>query len=326
MKLLKLFALILTFALILPSCTSAEKDKPTEKTKIRVGVIKGPSGMGMAKLMQEQEDGNTQNDYTFTVCATPTDINAKIIKGDLDIAAVPPNAAALLYNKNDGKVQIAAVSTLGILYVVEIGDTIKKLSDLNGKTIYASGKGAVPQYAFEYLLKNAGVTSDIIWKAEHTEVATLISSGEKNLVLLPEPQVTAVLSANKNARIALNLTEEWDKQQVYEKFPSSLIMGCVVVDTQFAAENRETVNKFLLEYKNSIEFAKANIDETAELIEKFEILPSAQVAKKALPNCALTYIDGTEMKDHMYDFLEVLYIANKDSIGGKLPDDKFYFR
>ena len=298
-----------------------------ERAAVRVGGLKGPTAMGMVKLMEEDAAGTTANDYEFTLAGSADEINPLLIKGELDIAAVPTNVASVLYNKTEGQVEILALNTLGVLYVVENGNTIQSVEDLRGKTVYSTGKGATPEYALNYILGENGLTAGtdvtVEYKSEHSELASLLAAGQADLAVLPQPFVTSVLAKNPDVRIALNLTEEWDK---VTEDGSKLTMGALVVRKDFAESNPEAVRNFLKEYQASTQYVtdEANLDDAAALIEQYGII-SAAVAKQALPYCNIVCITGEEMRTAAEGFLSILAKANPQSVGGTLPAENFYY-
>jgi len=298
---------------------------PAEKTTIKLATLKGPTGLGMLKLMSDNDAKTAANNYEFTIVSAPDEIVSKISTGEIDVAAVPTNLAATLYNKTKGKVQLAAINTLGVLSILTNGEKINSIQDLKGKTIYSSGQGSTPEYALNYILKQNGleVGKDVKveYKAEHAELAALVISGKAKIAVLPEPFVTQVMTKNKDVKLALNVTDEWNK---IAGDKSVLTMGGLIVRKDFADKNKDVFNKFLDEYKASTEYTTTNVEEVAALSEKYGIMPAA-VAKKAIPNCNIVYIDGAEMKTKIPDFLKVLFTANPKSVGGVLPGDDFYY-
>lgn len=296
------------------------------KADISIAALKGPTAMGLVKLFDRADKGEAANNYEITLAGAPDELTGRIINGDLDIAAVPINLAATLYNKTGGKVKIAAVNTLGVLYILESGDTVKSVADLAGKTVYSTGKGASPEFAFNYILEKNGVASDVTmeYKTEHAELAALLAEGKADLALLPQPFVTTTMLQNDKLRVALDLTQEWNKASGGE---SEMITGCIVVQQSFIDENPQALAAFLEEYKASADFVTdpANIDAAAELIVARGILPQAPVAKKALPECNIVFIAGGEMKNAAGGYIKVLFDADPASVGGKLPDDGFYY-
>lgn len=306
-----------------PSSAASEAPAPVE---MKVAGIKGPTGIGMVGLMQASDDKTTKNTYTFTVMSGPEEAQAKLSTGEVDIAAVPTNLAAALYNKTNGEVQMLAVNTLGVLYIMENGDSIQSVADLKGKTIYSTGQGANPEYVLRYVLEKNGLDPDkdvtIEFRSENDELATLLATGEAEVALVPEPVVTTAKLNNADLNVVLNMTEEWEKAA---GGASDLMMGCVAVRTDFAKENPQAVADFLTEYEASVQQAIDDVDGTAALCEKYGIIPKAAVAKQAIPRCNLTFAAGDEMKNRIGGYLEVLFTANPQSIGGKLPDDAFYY-
>ena len=281
----------------------------------------------MVKLMADSEQGETQNTYEFTVAGAPDEITGKVIQGEFDIAAVPTNVASVLYNKTGGNVQLAALNTLGVLYVVENGDTVHSMADLAGQTLYATGKGSTPEYALNYVLEANGLTPgqdlQVEYKTEHAELATLLASGQATLALLPQPFVTSVLTQNPDARVALDLTEEWNKASDGQ---SALTMGCIVVQKEFAQQHPEALQAFLEEYKASVDYVTdaENLEEAAALTEQYGIIKAA-VAQQAIPECNIVFISGEEMKTMASGFYEVLLEADPTAVGGQLPGDDFYY-
>ena len=300
-----------------------------EETAVNVMALKGPTAMGMVQLMDNAEAGPVNgNSYTFTIAASADEVTPKLVQGEADIAAVPANLASVLYNNTEGQVQVLAINTLGVLYIVENGDSVQTVSDLAGKTIYASGKGSTPEYALNYILSENGIDPEadvtIEWKSEHSECVAALASDEDGIAMLPQPFVTTAQTQNENLRIALDLTKEWDALQADAETPSALLTGVVVVRTAFAEEHPEAVNAFLDSYRESVDYVNANVTDAAALIEKYDIVTAA-VAEKALPYCNITFIEGSEMQEKLSGYLNVLYEQNPTSVGGALPADDFYY-
>lgn len=324
-KKLAVFLAALLVATGLTACGQKEEVSSEPAVTAKVAALKGPTSMGMVKMMADQKDAKEKN-YEFTIGSSPDEIAPKFLKGEFDIVALPSNLASILYNKSQGKVQVLAINTLGILYLMENGDTVKSVGDLKGRTIYSSGKGAVPEYAFNYILKANGLNPDtdlrIEYKSEHTEALAALLNDKSSLAVLPQPFATVASLKNKGLRPALDLTKEWDKASKNAK--STMTTGVVVVNKDFAAKYPEKIKKFMADYKASIDYTNTNVDDAAKLIEENNIVPAA-VAKKAIPQCNITYIDGSDMKDKLSGYLQVLFEANPKSIGGKMPADDFYY-
>lgn len=319
----KLLALMLSVTLVFSlSACMGKTEAPKEKTTIKIASLKGPTGIGTAKLIADKEAGTTKNNYNISLVSDPNEVSAGIISGEYDVAACPLNLASVLYKKTNGNVQMLNINTLGVLYMLENGNTINSIKDLAGKTIYATGKGATPEYVLNYLLEKNEITDKVKveYKAEHAELATLMAAGEVVIGMLPEPNVTATMSQNKDIRIALNLTEEFEKVSGV-----SLAMGCLIVRKDFADKNKDAINTFMQEYKASVEYTKTNIDETSTLCETYGIIPKAAIAKKAIPNCNITFVEKDEMKKMATENLTVLMNANPQSIGGAMPSEDFWY-
>ena len=319
--------IVLTMAL-LGACQGVADD--AAPTTVNVAVLKGPTGIGAVQMMDAVESGQiTSNDYNFEVVGAVDEIVPGLARGELDIAAVPANLAAVLYNNTDGGVQVLAIHTLGMIYIVENGDTIHSVADLRGREIIAAGKGGSQEFALNYILESNGLNPEqdlaIEWKSEHTEVVASLLAEPGTIALLPQPFVTTARMADDDIRMALDLDEEWDRVQAAADENSALIMGVMVARTDFIAENPAVITDFLGHYAASIAFANDNVEECAALVGKYGLFPE-EVARMAIPYCKITYIDGSEMKDKYAGFLGVLYGQNPQAVGGALPSDEFYYR
>ncbi len=308
--------LALVMALGLMGVAAAEG----EKTAVRVGSLKGPTTMGLVKLMQDDKNGTSLNDYEFTMAGAADEISGKLGKGDLDMALIPANLASVLYNKTEGKIQMTAINTLGVLYVVEAGDSIQSIADLKGKTVLSTGKGTTPEYGLNFVLSKNGLDPakdlTIEFKSEATELAAALADGSASIAVLPQPFVTTAMAKNDKLRVALSLTDEWSKAAE----DSAMITGVAVVNAEFARQNPEAVKNFLSEYQASTEYVNANPKEASAWIEEAGIAPAA-VAEKAIPACNIVCITGEEMQKKAQGYLNALYEQNPKAVGGKLPDE-----
>lgn len=340
----KILSLILAFMMILSTAacssepaepgsnepsdpaTSSESESEPEApvaeefsgAEVKVGMLKGPTGMGAAWLMDQNEQGLTLNSYEFTVAGAADELTGQLIQGGLDIVALPTNVISSLYNKTEGKVLALGVNTLGVLYILENGETVSSIADLDGKTILTSGRGSTAESVLNYILTENGVNAEIVWASEHSEAATLAVTEEYDIVMLPEPFVTNVMSKNEKFRVALNLSEEWNLLT-----GEVLTMGGIAVRREFLEQNPEAVAEFVKDYALSIEFTNANPAEASLLIEKYGIAAAA-VAESAIPRCNIVWLYGDEYKGVLKTFLTILYDANPASVGGALPEEDFY--
>ena len=309
--------------------TAAETKDYGTPVDVNVMALKGPTAMGMVKMMDDVDNGTlTDENYQFAIAASADEVTPKLVQGEADIAAVPANLASVLYNNTDGGVEVLAINTLGVLYIVENGDTIHSVEDLRGKTIYASGKGATPEYALNYILEANGIDPEkdvtIEWKSEHSECVAAMAADTTAIAMLPQPFVTTAQAKNSDIRVALDLTEEWDKTQEGKEDGSALLTGVVVARTDFIEEHPEAVDAFLDHDAESVAYVNDNVSEGAQLVGKYDIV-TAEVAEKAIPECNIVYIDGSEMKTQLSGYLNVLYEQNAKAVGGQLPGDDFYY-
>lgn len=288
-----------------------------------IAALKGPTAMGLVSLMDQNRDGG---EYDFTLAGSADEVTPLLIKGELDMACVPANLAAVLYNKTGGQIVTLAVNTLGVLYIVENGgESVQSMADLAGKTIVAAGKGSTPEFGLRYLLAQNGLDPDkdvtIDWKSEHAECVSALASGAAEIALLPQPFVTAAQAKLENLRVALDLTAEWDALDN----GSAMITGVIIARKEVAENEPLVMDGFLDEYAASVNWTNEHPADAAALIAEYGIVENAAIAEKALPHCNIVCITGPEMKDKLSGYLEVLFNAAPESVGGALPGEEFYY-
>ncbi|MBE6893982.1 MAG: ABC transporter substrate-binding protein [Ruminococcaceae bacterium] len=325
-------AVLLCGALTACSSAPAAEAEPTpepapevvEGIDINIAGMSGPTSMGLVSMLDKASKGETVNNYNFTLAGAADEITPLLVKGELDIAAVPANLASVLFNNTEGKIQILAVNNLGVLYVVEQGETIKSFADLKGKTIYSTGKGTTPEYALNYLLTQNGVdpAADVTieWKSEATEIVAVLKQNPDAIAVLPQPFVTVAQTQVEGLNVALSFNDEWNALGN----GSSLVTGVIVARKAFVEENPAQVSAFLDEFKASTEFINTNVSEGAALVEAIGIVKAA-VAAKAIPNCNIQFMEGAEMKTVVSGYLQTLFDQNPKAVGGAMPTDEFYY-
>ena len=318
-----LLAVLLVLSLAACGANTDETASDT-KTVVRMATLKGPTGIGTAKLWADDDAGKAKNEYTVTLCTDPTEVLNGVVEGSYDVAAVPLNMASVLYNKLNGGVQILAINTLGTLYMLATQD-LADISALEGKTIVTAGQGATPEYVLNYLLEKNGLTDKVTveFKSEHAEVATLAAAAgadDQTVYMLPEPNVTATLIQNQALKTVLDVSSAFESASGV-----SLAMGCIVAKKEFVEQNQAAIDAFLTEYKASVEYTATNLDDTATLCETYGIIPKAAVAKQAIPRCSITCVTGADMQKIATENLNVLLAANPKAIGGALPADDFWY-
>lgn len=311
-------ALLLVLSLLIgfSSFGVANADSP-----LKVAGLVGPTGMSLAPMMEENKPV-----YAFSLAASPDELAGQLIKGGVDIAALPTNLAAVLYQKTKGEIKLLAVNTLGILYVLEKGDSVHGVKDLEGKKLLTSGQGAVPEYVMNYILTANGVKAELEYRSEHNEVSTLAAAGKADLVVLPQPMATALMMKNPSFRVAIDLTKAFEEAaKMQGEAEAVLSMGCLVVRASVLKDREKDVQAFMEDYRKSVEMVNAQPDKAAEAIAKAGILPSAAIAQKAIPLCNIVCVEGETMKNQLAPFYQILFTANPMSVGGKLPDEGLYY-
>ncbi len=310
--------LCLALCLGIFACGKENNNEPEEDSYVpTVFALKGPTGMGMVKLFDDKN-------YNMKLASSPDEVAGEIIAGRFDIAAVPSNLAATLYNKTEGKVKVLALNTMGVLFILENGDTVHSVKDLEGKTIGATGQGSTPEYILNYILAANGLENgknvSVTYYTEHTELVTQMVSGKVDIGMLPEPNVSAAMAKKSELRIALDLTEEWNKISP----DTGLTQGAVIVSKEFAEKHPSVLKKFTEDCAASVKFVLESGEEASKLIAEKGIVPSADIAKSALPNCSICFKTGDEMKKILGGTLKVLFDANPKSVGRKMPGEDFY--
>ena len=303
-----------------PAATEAPAESEAAEATLRIAGLKGPTTMGLVNLMADE----VASSYDFTMYGAADEIVPLLVKGDLDAAAVPANLAATLYNKTNGAVEVACINTLGVLYIVENGETVNSVADLKGQTIVTTGKGTTPEYVLRYVLSENGVDPDsdvtIEYCSEATEALSKVQAGEATIAMLPQPFVTSALSQVEGLRVALDMNEEWQKVA-----GSKLVTGVLVVRKDAVENDPEAFASFMEGYAASVEAANSDLEGTAALCEQYGVVAKAALAQKALPQCNIVFETGDEMKADLETYFNVLYAADPTSVGGTLPADDFYY-
>lgn len=317
-----LLALLVAMFTLLAGCGKEED------TAIRVGSLKGPTSIGLLELMEQNEQGQSANTYEFTMETTADTLLAAMVQGELDIALVPANVASVLYQKTEGGVCVVDINTLGVLYMVSGDTSITTMADLEGKTIYLTGKGTTPDYVLQYLISASGMEEaniTIEYKSEATEIAAVLSENPDAVGLLPQPFATVAMQQNDALEIVLDTTAEWNRIQETTGEGSALVTGVTIVRKAFLEENEEAVLSFLAEHASSAAFTASDVETTAAYVAEAGIIENPQIAALAIPYCNIVCISGEEMKTALDGYLNVLYAQEPASVGGNLPGEDFYY-
>jgi NitT/TauT family transport system substrate-binding protein len=328
-------ALALVVGLVASGCSSSsststdgsstEAATTTESgVTVHVASLKGPTSIGLVHMMDEADGGAYANDYDFTIAGSPDDILPGVIQGDYDIALVPSNSASVLYNKTEGGVTVIDINTLGVLYAITGDSSVTSVSDLAGKTVYLTGKGASPEYVMNYLLEQAGIADQVTleFRDEATELVSILQNDPNAVCIMPEPYATVALSKVDGVSRAFSLTDEWDSLEGTDG--SALIQGVTVVRTEFLEEHPDVVAEFVAAQAESADWVNANPDDAAKLVVDYGIIDDETIAAEAIPNCQIVCITGDEMKAKLSGYLQVLYDQDASSVGGTMPGDDFY--
>lgn len=315
----KILSLLLVSILLLGLAVSFAEEK------VKLAAIKGPTAMTLVKLFDNAKDGQNKNAYDWHIASSPDEIVPKILKGEVDIAAVPANLASVLYNKTKGGIVAVGINAYNVLYIAEKGDSVKSVQDLKGKTILLNGKGATPEAALSYLLEKNGLAVgkdvQLSFTSEPSETLAKLIKDDAVIALMPEPFLTAAGKKVENLRVALSVEEAFLALDPAVR----PVTGVFVARKDFAEKNREALGMFIEDAKMSVDFVKNNAEEAAKLMEGFDIV-KAPIAKAALPNIGLAMVEGEDMQKDLSAYLALLFGFNPKLVGEKAPDADFYFK
>lgn len=311
----KILALSLAFVMgltVIGGCA-----KQSDDVTVRVGSLKGPTTIGIANMMSDAAEG-----YEFEMATAPDEIASKIGAGQLDIALVPANLAASLYNKTNGGVKVIDINTLGVLYCVTGNADITDIMDLQGQTVITTGQGATPEFAVNYLLEQYGVNDvELDFRADGQEVIAALSQDPSQIAILPQPAATAACAQIEGVASAFSLNDSWESLNNGSMF----ITGVTIVRTEFLDEHKEAVTKFLVDHHNSVVMIDTDLATTADRVVELGIIAKAPLAQKAIPLCNIVSITGADIQPALSGYLQTLFDQNPKSIGGAMPGDDFYY-
>lgn len=294
----------------------------TDNTEIRVAVLNGTTGFGIAPLYNDIKEGKSSVNAKIDFYSDATLVAPLVIGGSVDVAAVPTNLAAVLYNKTKGAVEVLAVNTLGVLYLIENGESVKSIADLEGKTVYLPGSGSNPEYVLKTLLELANLTDKVTLDytyATPDELTAALASGKAGIGVIPEPKVTAAMTKNSSLRVALDFSKEWK-----ELTGTELVQGCIIARKEFVEAHPVAVEDFLKAYEASVKTLNSDPEKAAQAVVAAGIAANADLVKNALPRCNVTYLVGDAMKSALNEFWNALYKQVPSAVGGALPDEKIF--
>lgn len=306
-----------------PETEPTVPEEVKEPVNVTIAGLKGPTSIGMIKLIDEKALNSDEYNVEYVQESAPDALTGKIISGEIQISSLPINLASVLYNKTGGAVQLMAINTVGNLYIVGT-DEITSIKDLEGKTIGMSAKGSTPDYVMNYLINQNGLEGkvELDYALDHATLAQTVIAGDTTVALLPEPFATQVMMKNTNVKMLVDLSVEW---KALSNAEGEIFTGCIVVNKEFAENNKEFVAEFLTQYETSVNWVIENQADASVLVEKNEVMPSAALVEKAIPRCGITYIFANDDKENINSFYKILFDSNPASVGGVLPDDKFYY-
>lgn len=304
--------------------TTTNPSSPAVNSNVKIAFVKNLSGVGALSFIDKAEKGETAEKYNISLAQDTEEITSNFTNGDLDIASLPLDSAARLYNKTQGGISIIAITSDAMFYLIENGDDIKSIADLKGKNILTAGKGTLAEYTLAYILENsnlkAGEDVTIEYVADYTDALSKAEDSSYDVVLLPEPYATALTQKNSDFKIKINLYEEWEKITNGASIPSNVI----AVRSDYLKDNKSIVDNFLKEYAESTKNVTENMESISTLLEKYEIT-KPEMTETIIKNLKPVFITGADMKKQADYFLKIIGEVNTDAIGGNLPDNSFYY-
>ena len=306
---------------------STEEGGPSTGVEVRVASLSGPTSIGLVSFMDlvDSGEGTYDNTYSFNVYTAADEILPQVIQGNIDIALIPANAASVLYNRTEGGITCLDINTLGVLSVVTGDASVASFEDLAGRTVYLTGQGTTPEYSMRYLMDVAGIADSVTleFKSEATEVVSVLAADPSAVGVRPQPFVTAALAKNDALSAPIDLTDVWNEYA--GDSGSQMVTGVTVARRDFADDNPDAVEEFLIAQAASMETVKADPEAAAPLVVEAGIIESEAVAAAAIPKCHLVCMTGSEMTEALSGYLNVLYSADAESVGGALPETDFYY-
>ena len=321
---MKKLLIVLFVVAMLAACGGPYAAEPQEMS-LTIATPRGPAALGMLYLMEQSQNGSTIGNYTFNVVGSPDEIPPMLVQGVIDIAAVPPNLASILYNNPNLDLQVLAVPTMGVLHIVDTTGSISSVEDLRGRTIYSSGGGGMPEFILNHVLHGNGLTPgvdvEIVFRPEHTEIAALLENEMAEIAMLPEPFATTTVSRVDNLEYALDMTAEWDRISP----DAGLVMTAVIARREVIESHPDAIRVFMQEYSDSIRFTQQYVEAAAELAVALDIIPAVPIARAAIPRSNIVFLTGEQMKRYLDGVLRIFYANAPESVGGQVPDADFYF-
>ncbi|MFH0762187.1 MAG: ABC transporter substrate-binding protein [Bacteroidota bacterium] len=296
-----------------------------ESSDIRIITLKGPSAMGMINLIDSAVT-IAGRPLAIEVIDEPMQVRARMLVDKPEIAVLPLNMAAIMYNKGVDY-QLLAVPVWGTLYLTGTDSTIRNWDDLKGKTVHLMGKGATPDILFRYLLEKHGISPDHDIRLDysfptHIDLSNAMIAGQASLAVLSEPMFSLAQARNPGIRLIMDMDIEWAEAVPEDPtFPQTAIM----VRTDFARDHWKDISTIAEAWKRSTEFVNNNPEMAAERIAYHKILPDAAVALRSIPRCRLFFRYADEIRPAIKGNLNVFLIFNPDAVGGRLPDEKFIY-
>jgi len=290
--------------------------------RINIIAMNGPTGMGLGHLRNVvQNDAN--HSFSMDFVGTPAAAIAALANRSADVASIPANTAAVLFNQGNIDIQVVAINATNVLHLVQRNGTpaITMLADLAGRTVFMPGQGATPETAFRHLLAKHNVQNvNLQFESEGSTIVAGLSVGTVDFAILPQPAATVAVMNGSSTHV-LNLTPYWQQEH-----SSDILTGVLVVRRAFLQNNRSTFDAFMAAYQESIDFMNnpTNIAEAAQFIVDMNIVPNVPIATAALPQSGITLIRGQSMKDQLTEFYQILHTQNPNVIGGQVPGENFF--
>ncbi|MDU7965784.1 MAG: ABC transporter substrate-binding protein [Paeniclostridium sordellii] len=320
-RMIKILILAIGIA-CLSGCSSKENLK--EDVSVKVSMPDGLPSIALSKLAFENKNIKDGYNVNYNIEKTPDNLSTTVMKGEADIAVVPSNMAAIAYNKTKNY-EITGTTGLGSFYLVS-NDDIGGFKDLKGKEVVNTGKGLTPDITNKFIIKSNGLNEKDInftYVNSANELVPMIVSKKANTAIVPEPALTSLKIKNPEIKVVKSLNEEYKN---ITKSDYGYPQATIIVKSDFAKNNKEFINLFLEEVKESIIFVNSNPDKAGEYCEKIGVGTKKEIINKSLENANLQFIGVEESIKDYKGYYKILSEYDIKSIGGKIPDEKVFYK
>lgn len=356
---MKKTAIVLSFILSLITLFTAVgcNNTPTPSTEqgamptsVKIIMPDGAPALSLSYLYQnatKKEDGGatvlTETGFlgegvtTTYSLAAETALASSMAAKKADIALMPTNAAATIFNKG-ADVKILTVNVHGLLYM--LGNApVADLNELKGKVVYSIGEGGTPDYVFKYVLDAAGIAYEkgvepvadkvvISYVEGGPALIPLLKTGKAEYGIIGEPAATNATKATGKV-VALDLQQEWKKATLkVEGAEYALPQASVVISGELAKNYPAFVTAFLAKLQEANAWLPQNIAAAQTAMQNLgsTTAQSTTFTAELIARCNLNAVPVCEIRSDVNAYFNALYTFKPATVGGKLPAEDLFYR